>query len=134
MEKAEPHPLDYKELTFKDFIIIQEKAQEVANNIGYNVYLVGSALVKHTPRDIDLVIIIPYEKYVSNYKKGVYEIKDLENSFGAILGNAWYKEFENIKPLEMLKFKDYKIDLKICPDTWWVEKEKIILAKPKIKD
>lgn len=124
LSKNESHPLDYKELTFKDFLIIQEVAQEVANKIGYAVYLVGSALNKHNPRDIDLSIIIPYEEFIKKY-----DIKD-GDSAASCLGASWYGSFEDIVPLLTLGIEDYKIDLKITPNNWWTEKEKIILAKP----
>jgi len=128
LEKADPHPLDYKELTFKDFIIIQNCSQEVADNIGHPVYLVGSALTKHTPRDIDLAIIIPHEEYMEKYG-----FAECEHRAAACLQVAFYSEFENIKPLARLVFDDYKIDLKICPDNWFIEKEKIVLATPRRK-
>jgi len=126
LSKNESHSLDYKKLTFKDFLIIQEAAQEVANKIGYAVYLVGSSLKKHNPRDIDLSIIIPYEEFIKKY-----DIKE-DDSAASCIGAAWYGSFEDITPLlDLLHFGHYKIDLKITPNNWWTEKEKIILAKPK---
>ena len=110
LSKNESHPLDYKELTFKDFLIIQEVSQEVANKIGYAVYL----KLKNKSRKTDI-------------KK--YDIKD-GDSAASCLGASWYGSFEDIVPLLTLGIEDYKIDLKITPNTWWTEKEKIILAKP----
>ena len=124
LSKNKSHPLDYKELTFKDFLIIQEAAQEVANKIGYAVYLVGSALKKHNPRDIDLSIIIPYEEFIKKY-----DIKD-GDSAASCIGAAWYGSFDDIEPLLRFGFDEYKIDLKITPNNWWIEKEKMILARP----
>lgn len=135
--KAEPDPRDYRKLTFKDFIIIQQAAQEVANNMGFPVYLVGSAIYKHSPRDIDLAIIIPHDEYVKKYEleKEVYSIngKVNPNFPGIYLSIAFHKSFNDIEPLERLLFDDYKIDLKICPDNWWPDKEKILLADSNIK-
>ena len=125
--KAESDPLDFKELTFKDFIIIQNAAQKVANNIGYGVYLVGSAIHKHKPRDIDLSIIIPYDDYLKKYNF-TEEMKS-----GNCLQIAFHLSFKDLEPLVSLYFEDYKIDLKICPDNWWPDKEKILLAEPQNK-
>lgn len=131
LEKNDSHPLDHQELTFKDFLIIQEAAQEVANKIGYDVYLVGSALKKHNPRDIDISIIVPYEEYYDKYIEGAYQITNPHYEAAAFLANAWYKEFENIEALlGLLHFGKYKIDLKITPCNWWIDKDKIILARP----
>lgn len=125
LTKSDSNSLDYKKLTFKDFIIIQNKAQEVANNIGYPVYLVGSALTKHNPRDIDISIIIPYQEYIEKY-----DINEEIHNADYCLYISFHKSFEDIKTLHSLVFDDYNIDLKICPDNWWVKKEKMLLAKP----
>lgn len=137
LTKNKSHPYDYKEYTFKDFLIIQRKAQEVANKIGYPVYVVGSSLVKHNPRDIDLAIIIPHDEYVEKYKcrsKNDWDTSDVEHSGANFMTNAWYNEFENIEALEGLNFEGYKIDLKLCPDNWWTNKDKELLARPEIKE
>ena len=134
LTKNDSHPYDYKEMTFKDFIIIQNATQEVANTMGYPIYLVGSAQRKHLPRDIDLAIIIPHDLYVERYSKQSEQDWDTDNpeyQAANFLTNAWYREFDNIQPLEQLNFEGYKIDLKICPDNWFTEKEKTLLAKPR---
>jgi len=120
-------PLDYKELTFKDFLIIQSRAQEVANRIGYSVYLVGSALTNSRPRNIDLSIIIPATEYIKKYS-----FEQCAYRAHACLQIAFYKEFPNIEPLISLTYENYPIDLKICPDNWWTDKEKMILASPEL--
>lgn len=130
LTKNDPDSRDYKEYTFKDFILIQNRAQEVADKIGYPVYLVGSAQYKHLPRDIDLAIIIPSDEYLERYN--LHEDADTVVLLpGNVMTIAWYADFENIKGLEQLNFEGYKIDLKICPDNWFVEKPKLLLAKPR---
>lgn len=127
ISKNVSQPNDHKELTFKDFIVIQQAAQQVANNIGYPVYLVGSALHKHLPRDIDLSIIIPHDEYVEKYSI------DLEQKFAEYhcMTTAFHKSFDDIGPLVALgHFGTYYIDLKICPSNWWTSKDKMILAEP----
>jgi len=123
--KYDHRELDYQKLTFKDFIIIQNKAKEVANNIGYPVYLVGSSLNNPNPRDIDISIIIPHDRYVE-----IFDI-DIEycNKYDSCLDIAYNRCVELIYPLTSLS---YNIDLKICPDNWWNDKEKILLAEPEI--
>ena len=130
-KKAEKDPRDYKELTFKDFIRIHNKAQEVADKIGYPVYIVGSSLVKALPRDIDIAIIMPPEEYFKRYINGPYEIIDPYYQASHFLANSIHIELNNIEPLYSLLFKGYNIDLKICPDNWFKEKEKVVLAHPR---
>jgi hypothetical protein len=124
LHKDEVRVLDYKELSFKDFIIIREKAQEVVNNIGYPIYLVGSSIYKNNPRDIDLSVIIPHDEYVKKYH---LKVEDWE--YGSPLHIAEANSAEDIKPLTDL-CEQYKIDLKICADNWWEDKDKILLAMP----
>jgi hypothetical protein len=79
------------------------------------------------PRDIDISIIVPHDEYVKKYWKGVYE-PDEDNPGPALIANAFYKEFDKIEPLKRLVFEGIRIDLKICPDNWWTEKEKLLLT------
>jgi len=127
---------DYKELSFGDFIKIQNAAQKVANTTGFPIYLVGSAQYKHLPRDIDISMIMPSDKYYKKYSNnGPYKLEEYKsnNKAGAIIANAFYTEYaEHLKPITRLQFDGYMIDFKICPDDWFKGKPKILLASPKL--
>lgn len=123
--KRDARTYDYRELNFKDFILIQSLAQECANNIGFPVYLVGSAQYKHLPRDIDISIIIPHDEYVKRYY-----VKSEKFISASMMELAFHKEFDKIVCLNRLVFDKYELDLKICSDAWWKRKPKTLLAKP----
>ncbi len=125
--KARPHDFDYKPITWGAFLKLKESAQKVADKFGYPVYLVGSALYKEIPRDIDVSIIIPLEKYEEMFKK----LPEKQEYYGAYLGRVIEISFEYVKDLYFCI--DYHLDIKVCPDTWWTEKPKMLLAEPKIK-
>lgn len=138
-EKNTPDIRDYKELSFGDFIRIQNACQDVANSIGYPIYLVGSAQYKHLPRDIDIAMIIPSDEYINRYTdSGPYKIQnftDTNSIAGAYIANAFYFEFdEHLKPIGKLQHEGYMLDFKICPDNWFKEKPKTLLAKPKRRE
>jgi hypothetical protein len=42
-------------------------ADQIACRFGYPVYVVGSALTKENPRDIDIVVMLPVEDFISRY-------------------------------------------------------------------
>ena len=123
--KAKPHGYDYKPITWGAFLKLKESAQEVADSFGYPVYLVGSALYKEIPRDIDISVIMPLNKYVELFG----ELPDKQEGYNFYLGYVFNKGFQYVKPLHFCI--DYYLDIKICPDIWWVEKPKMLLAEPK---
>ena len=126
--KAEPHGYDYKPITWSDFLKLREVAQKAADDFGYPVYLVGSVLHKEIPRDIDISVIMPLDKYEEMFKK--LPIK--QEYYGAYLGRVFHRSYEKVH--KHLQFCiDYHLDIKICPDTWWPEKSKMLLAEPRSK-
>ena len=135
-DKNQEDVRDYKELSFGDFIKIQQAAQQVADSMGFPLYLVGSAQYKHLPRDIDISLIMPSEEYIKRYTNcGPYNISEcttINGIAGAYIANAFYKEYnKHLKPIIRLQFDGYMLDFKICPDNWFTDKPKTILATPK---
>lgn len=124
--KREPRPNAYKAITWGAFLTLRKSAQKVANKFGYPVYLVGSALHKEIPRDIDVSIIMPLDKYEAMFEK----LPTKQEYYSAYLGRVIYRSFEYIQDLEFCI--DYDLDIKVCPDTWWSEKDKMLLAEPEI--
>lgn len=124
--KNEPHGFDYKPITWEDFLKIRNAAQIAANNIGYPVYLVGSALSKPIPRDIDISVIIPIDKYEEMFGK----LPNDMDKFESYLTNVFNTSFDIISELHVCLMSTHHLDIKVCPDTWWKEKDKMLLVEP----
>lgn len=126
--KARAHGYDYKPITWKAFIRLCEASQQVANKFGFPVYLVGSALYKEIPRDIDISVIIPIEEYIKMFG----ELPQHQDNYGKYLADVIEKSCNQcIEIIDMQFCIDYHLDIKICSNTWWLEKPKMLLAEPK---
>ena len=131
---------DDKPMTWARFLRLRAWAQEVADQEQAPVYLVGSALTKTRPRDIDVSIILPHDRFVAQ--------------FGPIPPNAYTAAEHrdvNYMPAYLAKLAHYlgspprcylqhgmraiqrrtRLDLKICPDSWWPENDRLLLAAPR---
>lgn len=124
--KAQPHGDDYRPLTYEAFMQLKKAAQKAANKFGYPVYLVGSTLTKYPSRDIDVSVIMP----LADYEDWFRPLPEKQEWYSAYLARVFRISFEYIKALHFCI--DYHLDIKVCPDTWWTEKQKMLLAKPKI--
>lgn len=126
LTKAKPHGYDYKPITWGIFLQLRDAAQKTANSFGHPVYLVGSALHKILPRDIDISVIMP----LNDFEKMFGELPKKQECYPKYLGEIFVKSFDYIKDLYFF-VDDYHLDIKVCPDTWWTEKDKFLLAKPR---
>lgn len=124
LDKRPSHGYDYKPFTWSMFIKLREWAKSITDRTGWKVYLVGSTLEKELPRDIDVSVIMPFEEYERLYGKWP-EDKIERNQY---MYKVWEKNvkyyFEADEVLE-----EGHIDLKFCPDTWWTDKDKLLLAE-----
>jgi hypothetical protein len=126
LSKANPRKDDYKPIVWGEFLKLREAAQQTANACGYPIYLVGSALYKEIPRDIDISVIIPLDKYEEMFGK----LPEQQDKYGVYLGEVFHKSWEFTQYLHFCI--DYNLDIKVCPDAWWTDKPKMLLAKPNI--
>lgn len=127
------HPVkpasEYRLMTWELFLTIREWAQEVANVEGYPIYLVGSALRKLYPRDIDVSIIMPLDEF----EKVFGPIPDDKEELHKYLSHPsevftrkipyWGTLNERIRWV-------MRADVKITPDTWHTNQDKMLLAEP----
>jgi len=128
-KSSHTHGKANKLITWREFLKLREAAQKVADSMGYSVYLVGSALSNDYPRDIDISVIIPLDKYEEEYGK----LPTMQDYYGSYLAYVINKTCAHHTELIDLQFCiDYWLDIKICPDTWWPEKPKMLLAEPTI--
>jgi len=127
LSKREPRPDNYKPITWGAFLKLKEAAQKSANAFGYPVYLVGSALHKEVPRDIDISIILPLSEFEELFGNLPTEQKD----YGWYLAHTIRKSCNQCNEIISLQFCiEYNLDIKVCPDTWWTDKPKFLLAEP----
>lgn len=127
--KHEPQPqYDYHHMTWEMFLAIREFAQEVANQEGYPIYLVGSVLWKPYPRDVDMSMIMPIEDFEKRYGK----LPDDEILLKEYLDKQEYWGSYGKYRLECETRIRYatRIDFKIQPDVWFQGRDKILLAEP----
>lgn len=124
--KAEPHGFDNREISWGDFLEIRRCAQICANKIGYPIYLVGSALHKEVPRDIDIVCIIPAYQYEFLFGELPSKQKDLCN----YLANVIASTFDKMEELHTCLMTTHHLDIKVYPDVWFVDKPKLLIGEP----
>lgn len=137
LAKAEPYPAqDHKPLTWRRFLALRAWAQRVADAEVAPVYLVGSALTKSRPRDLDVSIILSHDRFVARFGPippnalTPQEHADVRRMPAYMDRLRHYLRYE--RPYHVWAYEahlDYtRIDLKICPDSWWPEKDKLLLA------
>lgn len=129
---------DHKPMTWARLLRLRRWAQEVADQEQAPVYLVGSALYKARPRDIDVSIILPYDRFVAQFGPIPSDPESrYEDPRG--MGNYMQKlaHYLGSPPRcyiqhGMRAIRDRtRLDLKICPDSWWPENDKLLLAAPR---
>lgn len=125
---AKPY-LEYHLMTWELFLTVREWAQEVADLEGYPVYLVGSVLRMLHPRDIDISIIVPVKEYEEQFGKIPDDRKDWANYIGRA-GQILNSKAPYWSALQNRIRWTTQVDVKITPDIWHTEKDKMLLAEP----
>jgi hypothetical protein len=124
---------DNRLMTWTRFLKLRAWAQGVADDNQAPVYLVGSVLKKRKPRDIDISVIFPLAAYEERYGELPKEEWEFDKMVKPIMDKA------HRDPARMKAYWDafYNVgrkigfDIKFCPDTWWTEKDKMLLAEPR---
>ena len=140
--KAHPQPhWEYKLLTWPRFLRLRAWAQRVADHEQAPVYLVGSAVTKARPRDLDVSIILPHDRFVAQFGSIPEPLSPYEDPRGmhAYLDRLHYYLYVT-QPywkwqIDMGLYMGFqRVDFRICPDSWWPEKDKLLLAAPHAQD
>ena len=115
-------------MTWEMFLVTREWAQEVALQSGYPVYLVGSTLWKPYSRDLDISILMPLADFESIY--GV--IPEEEEERKAYLTRVDSERDGQLYGMTLATRLMYakRVDCKIQPDTWFPERDRLLLAMP----
>ncbi|MDP4163369.1 MAG: hypothetical protein Q8898_09725 [Bacillota bacterium] len=129
LDKRPPHPYDYKPMNWKRFISLRKWAEKLANETGFPVYLVGSVLEKETPRDFDVSVIMPFEEYERRYGKWPDDPYEQNEYMQHVFRENIRHYFDGRDAIGLGEM--VSLDLKFCPDTWWTDKPKLLLAEPK---
>lgn len=128
-DKAEFAPQwEYHRMTWDMFLVVREWAQEVARQEGYPVYLVGSTLWKLDARDLDVAIVLPVRDFETRY--GVVPV-DPEKLKRYVTTGAFNEQASlyQLNLAERIWFAK-RVDCKIHPDTWFNDRDRLLLATP----
>lgn len=119
---------EYHHMSWEIFLITREWAQEVATREGYPVYLVGSALWKPYPRDLDLSMLLPLDDFEVRY--GEIPL-DEEKRKGYLVHGRFYADAgrHQIVLQERLLYT-LRVDFKIQPSAWFADRDRLLLAIP----
>ena len=134
LEKTDPAPWDYRKFTWPMFVRLLAWAQEAAPREHVTIYLVGSALTKGRPRDIDIGVTIPVSEFEQRFGIKVRHDEEWATGTLATFGN---KNIDWISLRGRLHSGAWRavgtsrrVDLKVVPDVWWADKPRLLLAKP----
>lgn len=129
LTKHPPDPKrDYKPMTWDRFLLLRAWANYVAWHERCTVALVGSVLEKSVPRDIDIALIWPTEEFAAIFKDVGYD----QWGGSGLWENRSYQDKRTslwISANQAVHFET-RIDVRLCPDCWWPDKDRLILAVP----
>lgn len=132
--KSHPAPhWENKLVTWPRFLKLRAWAQRVADHEQAPVYLVGSALTKARPRDLDVSIILPHDRFVAQFgpmpdplTPAMQDLLHRTHVYLYVTQPYWRWQ------TDMGCYLGFqRVDFRICPDSWWPEKDKLLLAAPK---
>ena len=121
---------DYAPMTLDVFLRLRRWAQWLSPQVGAPVYLVGSALTKDIPRDVDIAVIWPLATF--------------ERLFGAVPTEGRQVQWDAFWSQDRVCYGHHAIgltaslgvgfkpviDVKLCPDVWYPDAPKLLLAEP----
>ena len=120
-------------LDFKETHPLVRFANKMCGFYGHPVYLVGSQLISETPRDVDVVCIIPDNEFKLRYYPDWWEDKELETQEKFFLGIHtgihkqehwdWYEDMSK-KTLFGMNSLHLPLDFKVYPESYCNEKFK----------
>lgn len=129
LTKAHSDPeRDYKLMTWERLLLLRAWAKYVAYHWGCTVALVGSVLAQDQPRDIDVALIWPAAEYEARFGPLYIDEKGATHSPASFEFKAAHIALWS-SGQELVSF-DTRIDVRLCPDSWWPEKDRLILATP----
>lgn len=120
---------DFRKMEWGTFLTLREWAQEVADAEGYPVFLVGSVLRMEYPRDIDVVMIMPLEDFEKRFGPPPTDEANMVN-YSAVATGDWHRETNYWAEIQSRVRWITRIDVKVMPDTWFPNRDRLLLAFP----
>ena len=101
-------------------------AQCMAARFGGPVYLVGSALTKENPRDVDIRIVIPDHDFFNRYDR-------LASDFYTDRGPIWVEDVAKLGRDLLRTWHGLNLDLQVYPESAWRDQpqHRLTLAAPR---
>ena len=133
LEKREPQAWDHRPITWSMFVRLLAWAKQAAQEEHVSIYLVGSAVTKGRPRDIDIGVRIPLAEFEERFSVTVPHDAESALEFLSHFGRslAWHKMWGRLHTGAWGCTDGRRhVDLKIAPDVWWADKPRLLLASP----
>ncbi len=119
---------DHKPMTWERLLLLRAWARWIAWREQCTVALVGSVLEKTAPRDVDVALIWPTEVFQARFGP----LPSSQEDFSRFYRHWPYRMAQHalyISGQELVGWET-RIDVRLCPDCWWPEKDRLILATP----
>lgn len=119
---------DYKPMTWERFLLLRAWAKYAAWHQGCTVAMVGSVLEKDLPRDIDIACIWP----TAEFEKMFGPIPTDQESHDRLWQGRPYDDKRVSLWISANRAVGFvtRIDVRVCPDCWWPDKDRLVLATP----
>ncbi len=123
---------EYLPITWDFMLRLRTWARWLAVHAQAHVYLVGSALDHDSPRDVDVAVVWPRERYEYHFgptprtkeeHDARWERGDFMRARHSFIVSAWHG----------VGYKPY-IDVHLCPDVWYLDRPRLLLGTPEDTD
>lgn len=109
------------------FLGLRAWCRWVAVQTGAHAYLVGSALEKDPPRDVDVALIWPDAEYESHF--GAIPASDDEYAEWLEGPIRYARHAFTVSAWEGVAYRP-RIDVHLCPERWYRDRPRLLLGSP----
>ncbi len=120
---------DHRPLTGARFQVIRAWARWAAKRQGFRVYLVGSALEKARPRDVDLALVYSDEEFARRFGATNWETLCHTNQCHPTDGAYEAERLAAVFSTQGI-VKRLRIDPHLAPASWFPERPRLLLGDP----
>lgn len=121
-------PHDRAPFTWGLFLNIRAFARWLAVQEQASVYLVGSALYKRRPHDIDVAVCFPMDAFQARWGQYPKEMPGHRERLPAYLNQVFADRLPAYLAAQIAVGHRKRIDLRYCPDWWWPQHPRLLLA------
>ena len=116
---------DYVPITWPFFRRLRGWCRWVAHETGCTAFLVGSALEKDEPRDVDIALVWDDATYTRHF--GPIPASQAEYDAKWQTDFQWARHAFTVSAWKGVGYKPY-IDVHLCPSSWYVERPRLALG------